>query len=133
MHPLVHFASSLLLFLALYPFFGPLALLVFLGGFLVDLDYYLIYICMGRGLNPVACYKYFKPAKKEFSGMLFPLHSIEVFLISIAAAVFFPQLLFFLLGLSLHYFLDLYYEIFMIRVTKSYSIAGWLLSGRKWR
>lgn len=114
MKPIYHFVSSLVLAGLIFYFSQSFlaALIAFLAGFLIDLDH-LIDFWASKPNNPLSIKqflnskKYFKTNKRNF--ILFHAWEYVVFLIILGFYLNWPLLLLSLvLGLSLHYLLDIY-------------------------
>lgn len=107
MKPLTHFIASLALFVLLYQFFVYTALLVFVGGFAIDIDHYIYYIlktgnfsirkavnfCMGKTYADVFCV----------------FHHLEFAIIIFILGLFSVPLLMMAVGAAVHFGMDLVY------------------------
>ncbi len=127
MHPITHLISSLLLALVLLPFYGTGSFIILFSVF-IDLDHILFYYQKSNKLNVFRAYKFFKEGKgeKEF-GSLFLFHNIEFLLILLLFYLMSPLMIFLLLGVLLHYALDMLYDYNKVgRTIKNYSILLYL-------
>ena len=132
----VHFVASAILAASLYPIFGLKALLIFAGGFLIDIDHYLWYIYKYRNLSLSDCYGHYmiQVERNDFTlnnGILLIFHTAE-FLTAIAVIALFSQyVIIFSIGLLSHYLLDLIWHIAVPkRVIANHSILWWLIKNR---
>lgn len=130
MELIIHFISSLILGGVLYPFFGLSAFIVIIGGFIVDVDHYLLYICQFRKLEVKKALVYFREYfDKHYKGKapFFIFHSIE-FLLLLVLVSFYSEYVFLLtLGIILHYSLDFLYEMKLAgHLIKNWSLIMWL-------
>ncbi len=130
MNTATHAIFTLVLAALLFPFFGWKALVVFASGVLIDVDHLLWYAYKTRSLSPFKCYKYYTDHKnkwKEHIGFLHIFHTIEFFVIIIAAAFYNEYALIFLIGLAGHYLLDLIWHLTVPkRVLLDHSIIHWI-------
>ncbi|MBS3158001.1 hypothetical protein J4206_01810 [Candidatus Woesearchaeota archaeon] len=109
MYPYQHFISCIILSIVLWPFFGTLSLLCFIGGFLVDIDHNLWYMYKHKTWNGFKAYPHYIKAarKKERVGKCFMIfHTIEFFIILVILSFFYMSIVLVLLGLILHWILD---------------------------
>ena len=129
----VHAVASLILAGIFYPVFGLKALLILIGGILIDIDHYFWYAYKYKKLSLLDCYNHFSEQIKrnDFSenyGILIIFHTVEFFLIAIALSFYSKLMLVFLIGLLSHYVLDL---IFLYTVPKrlivNHSIVSWVI------
>ena len=129
----VHFLTSLILALILYPIFKWKVLFILMGGFLIDIDHYFWYIYKFRKFNLFGCRKYFIDNNniKEQTGGLLIFHTIEFLIASIILSFYFKFMLIFTIGILSHYFLDLLnYYFFMKRFVLNHSIISWLYKNK---
>lgn len=142
MFPIVHFLTSLVLFIIVYPLFGVWGLAVFIGGFLIDVDHYLYHAIERRVLNPSKCYKQLtaesKKNKKTFRSIkkrplyikwdrLHIFHVWEFWLLIVLLSLIYKLFLIVTIGLALHILLD-FIDLFIDRVygRRAISYFGWL-------
>ena len=106
-----HLMSTLALSLLLYPFYGALSFLSFLGGFFIDVDHYIYYIMKEKDFDIIKSYRYFSTRSfKDFRDQLFIFHTFE-FIIPMVIVSFFSEIAFIItLGLLLHLCADWYQE-----------------------
>lgn len=125
-----HFIVSITLALSLYPFFGLDALWVFVTGFLIDIDYYFYYVIKYRKFNVFEGNRFFKEVK--LYNVLCVFHTIEVFLLVVVLSFLSLVGKILLIGLVVHYIMDIYNEIKLGRMdSKSKSLVKYLVDLRK--
>jgi len=144
-----HFIFSLLLSLLLYPFFGFVSLLIFVGGFLIDVDHYVYHMVRYKKINPLDAYRYCKSGREGSPQVLHIFHTYEVLLIIFILALFSEVMGIIVLGILLHIGMDLldllngYMHRKEISITlrqfyqhcRAYSVLGWItreLKGRQY-
>ncbi len=125
----VHFVVSLALFSVLSFYFGFWALLVFVGGFLIDGDHHLYYIITSKDLSLRRCYKYHKT--RSTGTVLDIFHTAEFLAIYTAFSLFIGYFFLIFIGVLSHILLDcisVYTEKTngIIYTKKSVSIYHWL-------
>jgi|ETN01SMinimDraft_4_1059930.scaffolds.fasta_scaffold71989_2 hypothetical protein len=108
---LIHFLTSLLLALILSIFYGWYSLWAFVGGVLVDVDHYLLYVSKFRNINLKKIYHYYAVEGCYFKGMYCVFHSFELILLLGALSFFSEIVLIITIGLFLHYVLDIIFEL----------------------
>ncbi|MFH1510972.1 MAG: hypothetical protein ABIF10_04715 [Candidatus Woesearchaeota archaeon] len=107
-----HIAASLALATILYPVIGWNSIIVFLAGFVIDIDHlFWYYLCYGTA-SPAKvsnqCYEWRKLGDKvAVRGFLLVFHVIEFALIIGVLAIFFRWALYIFFGLALHQILDI--------------------------
>ena len=74
MLPRIHFIASTILVFILWPFFGFWGLAIYIGGFFVDVDHYLVYVFKKKDWNLFNSIRYFKQGYKR---SLYVFHTIE--------------------------------------------------------
>lgn len=94
-----------------YPLFGMSALLIFLTVALLDCDHYLIYIYRYRNFNLKKAYNFFKGVE-DGSGFYPLFHLIEVAVIFAFVSGYFPILLPFVIGQTIHISQDWFENMF---------------------
>ncbi len=111
MYPLVHFTTSLVLTILLYPVFGYNAIWILVGGFLIDTDHYIDYAIRKKDFSLRNAYRYFdnrhKPNTNPEKDLLHIFHTIEFFLLIIILSLFFQFIFITLIGMVFHELLDL--------------------------
>ena len=74
MFPIIHFITSLVLMVILYPFFGYWSGAVFIGGFFIDVDHYLWWVMDKRNFSLIKGYRNMaeeaKKNKERFSQII---------------------------------------------------------------
>ncbi|MBI2130705.1 hypothetical protein HYU10_02955 [Candidatus Woesearchaeota archaeon] len=116
MHLWVHFVTSTALAALLYPNYGWIAALVFIGGFLIDFDHYMWYILKTKDFSIRKCYDFYVIPSKEkdyfrHKGALLAFHTIEALLVLAALAFYSKIFLMVLYGMLLHWALDLIFRM----------------------
>jgi len=117
MYVLPHVIFSGLLTLALYPFFGIVSLLVFIGGVLIDIDHYLEFAFRTKNISPLKSYRdYMKMNREYFDDLknnripkrgyfLHIFHTIELWLVILLISYLSRQYLLFY-GIMFHMSMD---------------------------
>jgi hypothetical protein len=122
-----HFLVSVILCIALFPFFGIFACFTLIGGFLIDLDHPLYYFLRFKNFNLKKAYDYFrniniKENKEEYKKVFRIFHNIEtvVFLIALLLVhlIFLPLFI----GLVSHLAMDAIEEF-----SKFKNLSGYVL------
>jgi hypothetical protein len=114
MYPYQHFLACTLLCVILWPIYGALSLIVFLGGFFIDVDHNLWYMVHKRDWRGWKAYRYFTDGvKKEikFGKSLMIFHTIEFFVVIVVLSFYFKLVLIFLMGLIGHLLMDRVYRV----------------------
>ena len=149
MYPIIHFLSSLVLVIILYPFYGLMSLVVFIGGFFIDIDHYFYYVFEKRIFHPLRCYQELTREavlhKKQFQAItkrplymkwdrLHIFHVWEFWLLILFLSFFHSFFFLVLLGMILHLGLD-FIDLFSDRVygRRALSLFGWLYRYRSKR
>ena len=102
-----HLIVSIILTIALIPFFGWFSLLALIGGVLVDVDHYLWHIVNKKTLSIRKAYHFMKHTNHANSNMTLIFHNVEFWIAKAILTYFFPVLLPLLLGIAVHMSLDL--------------------------
>ena len=111
-----HLITSSILTAILYPFVGLNAAFALIGGFAIDIDHYFWYVYKFRIFSVGKCFKYFKGVSQrndvtESKKIFLAFHTIEA-VVALIILSFFQQILFIiLLGLLLHFVLDIIYRV----------------------
>ncbi|MCK5107673.1 MAG: hypothetical protein KAQ83_03020 [Nanoarchaeota archaeon] len=124
MLPRIHFITSTILAVLLWPFFGFWGLAIYIGGFFVDFDHYLVYVFRKKDWNLFNSIRYFNQGYKEG---LYIFHTIETIIPLVLLA---PIHLFFLavlIGVSLHLIMDFMGDIKDHSKIKPLSIIYYLV------
>ncbi len=106
---ITHLVVSMILALALFPIFGIKSFIVLVSGFLIDIDHLLYF----KG-SFKETYRYFKNIDsynniKKSLGIIKIFHTVE-FLVIIAISSFYYEIaLIFLIGLTVHIIMDIFY------------------------
>jgi hypothetical protein len=136
MKPSVHLLVSLILAVILYPTFNWKVLFILIGGVLIDIDHYFLYIYRFRKFNLRNCYNYFyvEARKDNFKGIIGSLlifHTIELLLISIILSFYIEFALIFTISLLIHYLLDLIWHYLVPkRLIANHSIISWIIKNK---
>ena len=99
-----HFIVSSILTILLYPIFGISALLIFIGGFLIDIDHLLWYILKYKDFNIKNTF-----IKSKDTTILYKLqffHLLEILLIVIILSFYSTNFLIISIGLTIHQIMD---------------------------
>jgi hypothetical protein len=128
MKPVWHFITSTILFIILYPFFGVLSLLVYIGGWLIDWDHMIYYAVKFRSLNYFKANKYFRELKPSGKKVINIFHTIEVWSLMLILSFFNTYALIITLGLALHIILD-FISLAAAKKTevRYHTITGWVI------
>ena len=136
MVPLIHFLVSSLIAILLYPIFSWKVLMVFVGGVLIDVDHYLLYVYRFKKFSLKGCYKYHhvdvkKNHHKDVFGALLIFHTIEFLLLSAFLSLYSTLALMFTVGLSAHYTLDIIerYQLEKSFITNP-SLIDWIIKNK---
>lgn len=125
MLPSRHFIATLILSIILFPYFRWLSLLAFIGGFLVDVDHYLMYIIKFKDFSIKKTYEYCNKGPKH---VLMIFHTAEVWIILFILSFVSKAALIIFIGLMLHMIMDLIYNYRKKRIkNRVYSIVFWLI------
>jgi len=131
-----HIVLTLILSLVLYPFIGINSLIVFLSGFVFDIDHYFYYIAKEGDFSLKNSYLYClsgneinnkRKNEKEDSFHIF--HTIEVWTLLIILSLFVKEFIFVFIGLMFHMVLDwirLRLEFDQLKGERAWSIIGWI-------
>lgn len=127
----IHFIVSSVLAAVLYPIFSWKALFIFIGGFLIDIDHYFLYIRRYRKFNLSNCYSHYTNNDKNHIGELQIFHNIEFLLMSVIFSIYSQLALMFTIGLLAHYIGDI---IQRYSIAKSFvsnpSITAWIIKNK---
>jgi hypothetical protein len=98
---------------ALAPVAGPYELALFaVGGVLIDIDHYLLYMWRRKNFSVVGMFRYFNELQPIQSSIpyvgLCIFHTIDFFVLLGILAIFYPILFFLLLGCLFHFCIDLF-------------------------
>ena len=98
---------------ALTPIMGPEEILLFaVGGVLIDVDHYLLYIQRRRNFSVAGMFRFFRELQPIQSSIpyvgLCIFHTIDFFILIGVLAIFYPIFFPLLLGLLYHFCIDLF-------------------------
>lgn len=131
---LLHTLFAFLFSIILYPFIGMYSIIVFLSGFIVDIDHYFYYLLRKNDFSFVNALLYFTPGSRVFEehrDTLHIFHTWEIWiLIGILGFVFHKIFFFVLIGVLFHMFLDfidLIWRYNLIKKVRAWSLIGWIL------
>ena len=128
MQIIVHLITSIILALLLFAYFGWYSLLIFIGGVLIDIDHYFIYIIKHKKINILKSYVYFRDRDiREAFNVFCVFHLFELFIILLIASFFSKIVWIIAAGFFVHYVLDIIYEFgFGGGLIKNWSLITWL-------
>ena len=136
MVPSIHFLASLFIAVLLYPIFGWNVLMIFVGGVLIDIDHYLLYVYRFGEFSLSKCYKYHhvdvkRNHHKDVFGALLIFHTIEFLLLSAFLSIYSNSALMFTIGLLAHYILDVIerYQLEKSFITNP-SLTAWIVKNK---
>lgn len=130
-----HLVLTILICIFCFQFYGWNVIFILLGGVLVDIDHYLLYILKYRTINIKKAYQRFKgnikrSKREEPTAFELLFHSIEFFVLMIILS-FFSQIFFLIfIGLFFHLLTDGVIKKWITQIIKKkrimdYSIIGW--------
>jgi len=121
----IHFFASLILAIILYPFYKWSVLYLFIGGFLIDFDHYLLYIFKFKNLSVKDALRYYNAG--NYRDVLSIFHTVEFMFVFFLFCLYF-NLSLLLIGYVIHTLLDLTeaykYNLFHRR---AFSLIGWIM------
>ncbi len=129
----VHIITSAILATILYPFFGLSALLVIVSSFLIDFDHFIYFAFKFKNLNIFKTYRFYNVELKKRSidstkKILLVFHTIEFLLLIIILSFFSKVFFILLLGIVLHYILDIIYQVRRAgKIMIPISIIFWMI------
>jgi len=132
----VHLLVTLILAAILYPIFNWKVVFIIVGGALIDIDHYFLYIYRFSNFSMKNCFKYYyvevkKNNYKDLMGSLLIFHTIEFLLISEILSFYTEFALMFTIGLLIHYLLDLIWFYFVLkRLLFNHSIIYWIIKNK---
>lgn len=124
-----HFFATSILFFILFPVYGFLGLVVYLGGFFVDADHVLTYMFEKKDFRLKTMFslnKIYRWCKEgDFTGryLICIFHTAEFWILLSILVFFYPVLMPVLIGLILHMVMDMIYAV----RNKSYSERSYSL------
>lgn len=128
----LHALFALIFAAVLYPFIGIYSVVVFLSGFVFDVDHYIYYVIKKRDFNFVNGYFYHVPGSKVHEShrdSLHIFHTWEVWLLLFILTFLIHEIfLFILLGLLFHMIFDWGYLLFNNDAIgeRAWSLIGWI-------
>lgn len=129
----VHVIISSILAAVLYPAFGWKVLLILVGGVLIDIDHYFLFVYKYKKFSLFECYKFFtieaeKNKWKYISSSILVFHTIEFLALMILLSFFNHLVLIFTIGLLGHYVLDLIWHLLVPkRMIVNPSMISWIV------
>ena len=131
-----HVIFTFIFAIILYPFIGINSLIVFLSGFLFDVDHYFYYAIKKKDISLMNSYRYSlsgsklnKKRNNEKEDCFHIFHTIEVWILLIILSLFVKEFIFVFIGLMFHMFLDwikLKWEYKRLKGQRAWSIIGWI-------
>ena len=140
MYPSVHILTSLILALVLYPYFGLYSIVIFLAGFLIDIDHYFEYVARTGNLSPFKaykegiefakkCYKLRKSLRKD---ILHIFHVVEFYALIAILAIYSKFFLSIFIAITFHIILDIVALTYRNAIkARAHSLIGWLIRHTK--
>jgi len=128
MLPIYHFVASLILFIVVFPVYKYWSFLVFLGGFLIDVDHYLYDIFKFKSFSIKKSYWYHRKKDKKEKDSLHIFHVWEFWLVMLILS-FYNKLIFLItFSMFLHLLLDFIDLIFNMKgfENRAFSLIGWV-------
>ncbi len=112
-----HLITNTILAAVLFPFFGWISLLVFMGGFFIDVDHYIYYVLAKKKLSLNQCREYYSKEQYllETHHVLVVAHTVEFLLLMIILSFMSELFVFILVGLILHIAMDLLHNYVLKR------------------
>jgi len=129
MSPLRHFTITTILIAILYPFYGSLAILAYLTGFLVDIDHLWEYFKHNSFTISFSTYKDISKWYKstDFDNILQIFHTVEFLALLIILSFYYTAFQILTISYIIHWSMDFYHQItknFMHH--RNFSIVYWL-------
>ena len=128
----LHVLFALIFAAILYPFIGNYSIVVFLSGFVIDIDHYLYYIIKKNDLNFMNGYLYHVPGSKVHEShhdSLHIFHTWEMWLLFLILAFIIHEVfLFILVGFIFHMLFDWGYLLFNKDALgeRAWALIGWI-------
>lgn len=112
MLPSTHLLISIILSIVFFPVFSGFSFLILIGGVLIDIDHYLLYILNKKDLNLKRAYLFFrKKQRKKFKNEIYVFHTIEFITLMLIVSKYSINILLITIGLISHLILDWINEI----------------------
>lgn len=120
----MHFIISLICSIILFPFIGYYAIIVFLAGFLIDVDHYFYYIIKNKDFSLKNSYLKHKEKIKKYREMLrnnqkpdyqyqlHIFHTIEFFMVLLALSFVSKIFFYILIGTIIHQVTDILFFLY---------------------
>lgn len=104
----VHLIASAILTVALYPLYGINSLLVFIGGFLIDVDHWMWFVQQKKNFSILKAYNYHKNGDCQKAGVkpLNIFHTVEFLVLVFILSLYSTYIFIITLGIYSHMFLD---------------------------
>ena len=130
-----HFLACVILTILLFPFFGYYSLLVFISGFLVDIDHYLYDVFNSKTFNLYKAYKMHMNKGRVIKDQLHIFHTLEFIILFLSLVIVSMNVYLMILAISfiIHLNLDYIYELYLIKnkiklnQTRASSLSLWTL------
>ncbi len=128
----LHVLFALIFAAILYPFIGNYSAVVFLSGFVFDIDHYIYYAVKKKDFNFMKGYLYHVPGSEvheEHSDSLHIFHTWEMWLLLFILGVLIHEIsLFALIGIIFHMIFDWGYLLFHNDAVgeRAWSLIGWI-------
>jgi hypothetical protein len=108
MLPKIHFLLGLVFSLLLFPLIGWNSVIVLASTVLIDVDHYLLYVFRKKNFNLRKSFYYFFNNEFGENRLLCIFHTAEFWTILLIASFFYKIFFYVLLGITFHFFLDLF-------------------------
>ena len=117
--------------LVLYPFLGKIVWIAYLSSILIDIDHLYVYYKKIKKYGFKQTLKYAIGINKESVDVLkislYPLHTIEFFILILILGIFYPIFILIFVGLIYHLIIDLLWDFGMYnKYWKYYSVVQYL-------
>lgn len=120
-----HFIVNCILSILLFPTYGISSFLVFISGFLIDIDHYFWYALKFNDFNPKNSYTFHKERRQLLIDRLHIFHVFEFWLLILILSLIFyiPTLI---IGLVIHLVMDFSEMPIASKELRSTSLVFWL-------
>jgi len=108
MLPKMHFLLGLIFSLLLFPLIGWNSIIVLATTVLIDIDHYLLYVFRKKDFSLRKSFYYFFNNEFGENRILCIFHTAEFWTILLIASFFYSTFFYVLLGVTFHFFLDLF-------------------------
>lgn len=131
MYTYAHVILSLIFSGILYPFIGWNSLIVFLSGFVFDIDHYFYYVIKKKDFSFFKAYMFSIPGTtlwENHGDALHIFHTVEFWSLLVILSVFIDnRIIFVFIGLMLHMILDRIYQTKIERFgARAWSLIRWI-------